>query len=58
VVEEVRRGLEEAVEPGLVLTLSRDSPAAILGFRHYRQGNSAASRKQILPLVKQAVAGC
>jgi len=58
VVEEVRRGLEEAVEPGLGLTLSRDSPAAILGFRHYRQGNSAASRKQILPLVKQAVAGC
>jgi len=51
--EAVRNALEKSSEPSLQLQVSASSPAGILGFRHYGQGNSAASRKQIMPIVKK-----
>jgi len=51
--EAVRNALEKSSEPSLQLQVSASSPAGILGFRHYTQGNSAASRKQIMPIVKK-----
>jgi len=53
IVEAVRDALEKSTEPSLQLQVSTSSPAGILGFRHYTQGNSAASRKQIMPIVKK-----
>jgi len=53
IVEAIRNALEKSNEPCLQLQISTNSPAGILGFRHYTQGNSAASRKQIMPIVKK-----
>jgi len=53
IVEAVRDALEQSADPALNLQVSSSSPAGILGFRHYTQGNSAASRKQIMPIVKR-----
>ena len=68
IVEAVRDALEQSADPVLNLQVeelfqfclknassqkvSSSSPAGILGFRHYTQENSAASRKQIMPIVK------
>ena len=53
IVEAVRNALEKSSEPCLQLQVFSSSPAGILGYRHYTQGNSAASRKQIMPIVKK-----
>merc|ERR1712130_619441 len=57
IIDEVRNALEQSSEPSLQLQVSTSSPAEILGFRHYTQGNSAASRKQIMPIVKKISSG-
>jgi len=57
IVEAIRNALEKSNEPCLQLQISTNSPAGILGFRHYTQGNSAASRKQIMPIVKKISSG-
>jgi len=55
VVDVIRNKLENNKDPCLELHVVTNGPEELHGFRLYRQANQAASRKQILPLVKAVV---
>jgi len=54
-VDKIKEAVETCSEPCLDVEIITDSPDGVSGFRQYKQGNQAASRKQILPIVKSIV---